>query len=92
MTDIFTIMIGWSVFPIFCAVVAVSKRRSILGWFLLGLFFGLIAGVALLCLPELYTRAPKGEGQYWEERRAFEASQKAAREQESKENSEDQKD
>jgi len=41
----------WFVCAVFTAVVASSKRRSSLIWFILGLFFGLFAFIAVCAMP-----------------------------------------
>lgn len=41
------------VLGIICAIVAANSGRSIVGWFFLGLFFGLFALIAIICLPAL---------------------------------------
>lgn len=33
-------LFGWILFPIFSAILASNKNRSVFGWFLIGLFFG----------------------------------------------------
>lgn len=46
--DIVTIWIGLA---IACAIVASTKDRSVVGWFILGLLFSLIALIIVLVLP-----------------------------------------
>jgi len=41
---------------VICCCVASRKHRSVIGWFFLGLFFGLFATIAILCLPTLEER------------------------------------
>lgn len=36
---------------IFCGIAAACKNRSVVGWIFLGLFFGLISLIIILCLP-----------------------------------------
>jgi len=43
----------------FCAFLAGEKNRSAIGWFFLGLFFNLIALVALVGAPVRQTPFPK---------------------------------
>ena len=43
--------IGMIIFGTLCAIVAKSKRRSAVGWFVLGALFGLIPLIIVACLP-----------------------------------------
>jgi uncharacterized membrane protein YeiB len=44
------ILILWVACAIICAIVANLKGRSVVGWFFLGLLFGLLAVIIILCL------------------------------------------
>jgi len=44
------IIVLWFICAIVCAVVAGTKDRSVVGWFFLGLFFGLLAVIIIFCL------------------------------------------
>ena len=43
----------WLAFAIGCAVVASSKNRSAIGWFLLGLLGGIISLIVVAVLPSI---------------------------------------
>ncbi len=52
-----TLLLFWFAFMILCAVIAGSKGRSAFGWFILGALFGILALIAIACMPSL-KRAP----------------------------------
>lgn len=53
----------WLAFSILTAIAAASRGRDIVGWLLLGIFFGIFAFFAVLILPShrLDTSAPTPE-------------------------------
>lgn len=52
--DNFTIQIGSGfVFGLICALIAASRNRSAILWFILGLVLNCIALIIILCLPEV---------------------------------------
>jgi Na+/melibiose symporter-like transporter len=48
----------WGFFALLTAVVAGSKNRTALGWFLLGAVFGIFAFIMVLILPSIKERDP----------------------------------
>jgi hypothetical protein len=44
-------LIVWFGFAICCGVIAGAKARTALGWFLLGLVFGIFALICIACIP-----------------------------------------
>lgn len=53
------LLLFWVGLGVLCAATAAGKNRSAAGWFICGLFLGLIAFVILLCLPKGEPRAPR---------------------------------
>ena len=47
------LILTWFVVPIFCAMIASEKNRSIIAWFVLGIFFHVIAMLAIIGLSKL---------------------------------------
>lgn len=43
----------WVAFAIICAIIASNKNRSAVGWFILGLIFGIFALIVIACLSRL---------------------------------------
>lgn len=54
------ILLIWLVFAVATAAVAGSKGRSVIGWFLLGVLFSLIALIVVACLPSLTASSAAG--------------------------------
>jgi hypothetical protein len=50
----------WIGLGVLCAATAAGKNRSAAGWFICGMFLGLIAFVILLCLPKGEARGSRG--------------------------------
>ncbi len=45
------IIVSWSVCAVLSAVIAYKKKRKVETWFLLGLFFGIFALIAIILIP-----------------------------------------
>ncbi len=52
-TTIFVLIALWTTCAGFAAFIAKSKRRDAVGWFLLGLMFGILALIAIAAVPAL---------------------------------------
>ena len=60
MVGVFVVLLAiWIGLGILCAVTAAGKNRSAAGWFICGLFLGLIAFIILLCLPKGEPKGPR---------------------------------
>ena len=58
-TVILVVLLLWLAPAVMCAFTAGGKNRSAAGWLIVGLFFGLLGFLILLCLPKGEASEPR---------------------------------
>lgn len=68
--------LGWGLCAFFTAVVAAIKGRTIIGWLLLGIFFGIFALIVVCLLPPRRANQAKNEPAAFFGRRGIQVEKK----------------